>query len=241
MHRFFLPPECFSAGSVAFPPPQAHQLREVLRLRPGDRVVALDNSGWEHEVELLELGKSAATGAILDKRLCPSEPEIKIALFQALLKNDRFEFVLQKGTELGVSAFVPLLSERYVAREPNLARYDRWQRIIAEAAEQSQRGRLPALEPPRPFAEACRQASSLALIPWEGERTLSLHQALEGSTKPEAVSLFIGPEGGFTAGEIEMARACGLVPVSLGRRILRAETAALAAISAVLYHCGEMG
>jgi len=241
VHRFFLAPECFGPGSVTFPTPQARQLRQVLRLQAGDQVIVLDNSGWEYRVELEEMGKAAVRGIIRERRPSRGEPGLKITLFQALLKGDRLEFVLHKGTELGIAAFVPLRSQRCIAQGPTPAKYGRWRRIIAEAAEQSGRGRLPALEPLQDFPQACRSAPGLALIPWEGERGMSLRQALEKCPGSKQVSLFIGPEGGFTSAEIELARSCGLLSVSLGERILRAETAGLVAATVILYHYGELG
>jgi len=164
----------------------------------------------------------------------------------------KFEYVLQKCTELGVVEFVPLITERCVISDLNTAetKLGRWRWIIQEAAEQSRRGRLPSLRPSMLFPQACdqaRQRGGLALAPWEEEGQISLRQVLrtapeghEKSWPPLTISLFIGPEGGFSAAEVELARRYGLLPVTLGPRVLRAETAGLVAAAAILYDQGDL-
>jgi 16S rRNA (uracil1498-N3)-methyltransferase len=150
--------------------------------------------------------------------------------------------VLEKGTELGVAAFVPVLSSRSLIRpsEASSARLERWRRVVVEAAEQSGRCRLPEISPPLTFAEACASAAGLRILPWEGETEASLSDVLAGEKKRDAVSLFIGPEGGFPPEEVELARQQGVRTVSLGRRILRAETAAIVAAALILHELGEL-
>ena len=172
-HRFFLPPESFRGDgapeSVVFPAPIAHQLRTVLRLRPGARAIVLDDSGWEYEVELIALQGSHAVARVCEKRETASEARVSLVLYQGMLKGQHFEWILQKGTELGVSAFVPTETQRSVARatERWASKRARLERIIREAAEQSGRGRLPRLADPLSFVDACREAAAcdLALIP----------------------------------------------------------------------------
>lgn len=250
-HRFFVAPGCFRGTQVTIAGPQAHQIARVLRLRPGDKIVVLDDSGWQAEVELTALSAEAVVGLVLRRTLVRSEPYTKLTLFQALLKGDKFEFVLQKGTELGVSGFVPMVTDRCIVAnlgEADGHKFSRWQRVIREAAEQSGRGKLPMLHPVLLFPQACERVRGLALIPWEEEKGAGLRQVLRehfppqpGSQRPFSVSVFIGPEGGFTPAEITTARSYGILPVSLGRRVLRAETAAIATAAAVLYEAGELG
>ncbi|MFC1944824.1 RsmE family RNA methyltransferase [Chloroflexota bacterium] len=241
MYRFFLSPQCIDGSRVTLGGDLVHQLRHVLRLRAGSCIVVLDDSGWEYEVELGETG--GGRSSVVSSSRSAGEPVVGITLYQALLKGSNFEFVLQKCTELGVSAFVPISCERCVASAPRRERVARWRSIIREAAELSGRGRLPELRPQLPFAEALRSAVGPSLIPWEEESLVGIGEAVrplvEGGAG--AVNIFIGPEGGFPSGEVDMARERGIVPVSLGRRLLRAETAALAAATAVLYEYGEMG
>jgi 16S rRNA (uracil1498-N3)-methyltransferase len=245
-HRFFLPPASISQGQVIFPPDLAHQLHDVLRMHPGARVTVLDNAGQEYEVELEQVQRDRATGHVRAQWAVQAEPGTSITLYPCLLKGERMEWVLQKGTELGVCAFVPLLSERTVARDAGRManKRPRWERIIREAAEQSHRGRLPALHAPLFFAQACQesaQAHDLSLIPWEEETRDDLAGVLRArDRRPAHIGLFIGPEGGFAADEIALARRWGMQVVTLGPRILRAETAALAAVAIILSEMGEM-
>ena len=249
MHRFFVPPDCISGDVVMLPAPVARQLARVLRSRPGDRIVVLDNSGCEYGVILDEVSPDRATGTVADRSLSEGEPATRITLYQAVLKADRFEFVLQKGTELGVSRFVPVLCARSVPRQRGkdwaASRLPRWHKITTEAAEQSRRGRLPALDRPMEFSAACEDVEGLALIPWElheatGLRTALAQHIAEGNID-STVSVFIGPEGGFTDEEVALAISRGITPVTLGKRVLRAETAGIASVAAILYELGELG
>ena len=250
MVRFFLPPKAFAGEEVRVTEPALlHHLRDVLRLRPGDTVVFLDNTGWEYETALLAIEAELATGQVRQRRLCAHEPRTKVTLYQAVLKGERFEWALQKGTELGVGVFVPLLTERCIvqnATQLSRRKLLRWEKIIQAAAEQSRRGRLPPLQPLSllaPAYEQVQRSGSLALIPWE-EGGMPIREALEEAGRghtPFSVALFIGPEGGFSPAEVQQARDYGLVPVSLGPRILRAETAGLIAAAAILYELGDLG
>ena len=249
MHRFFVPQDQIDGKNVTLTGDVAHQLARVLRARPGEEIVVLDGSGWEYLVTLEDISPREVRGRLSERRPSRGEPETKVTLYQGVLRSDRFEFVLQKGTELGVSAFVPVFCERSVSQDtgPEWAtgRYARWRKILSEAAEQSNRGRVPALEPHLEFPDACQAARGLSLIPWENEDTTGLKTALERldsevSPTPD-VSVFIGPEGGFTEREVERARDRGIVPVSLGARVLRAETAAIATATVIMYELGELG
>jgi 16S rRNA (uracil1498-N3)-methyltransferase len=181
------------------------------------------------------------------RRAVHTEPHRSLTLYQCLLKGDRFEWVLQKGTELGVSRFVPVLSQRTVLRDPLRVekKRPRWEQIIREAAEQSHRGHLARLAPPLAFPEACEQgaaAHDLALIPWEEATEPGLLSLLSGLPSPvQRVALVIGPEGGFTRAEVDAAQRHGLQVVTLGPRVLRSETASVAALAIVLSALGEMG
>jgi 16S rRNA (uracil1498-N3)-methyltransferase len=245
----------------------------VLRLHPGERIILLDDSGWEFETELRAVKPDQVEGRVLVKRLARGEPRIKISLYQGVLRAARFEFVLQKATELGVVEFVPTITARTIVGQMDAVRKKRkrWERIIREAAEQSRRGRLPRLQEPMFFATACtraQQGGGLSLLPWEEARHgqgLSLGQALreadpftvnlfvgpeEGFTAEESdlaehygvrlVNLFIGPEGGFSQEEVDLAHRHGISAVTLGERVLRAETAAVVAVAIVLHEMGDL-
>jgi len=243
MHRFFIPREWFDGTRVNIGEEAARQIVNVLRLQPGDRIVVLDNTGAEFEVVLEKLSKDAVSGRIEKRTVSRNEPRVKITLYQSLLKADKFEYVLQKGTELGVNAFVPVQSARCVAKAESAEKRIRWQKIIQEAAEQSERAQLPELRATVAFNQACVTVSGLSVMFWEEETYRSLAKILR---KPdlkviEAINLFIGPEGGYTEKEAAHAREHGILTASLGKRILRADTAGLAAITAVLYDQGELG
>lgn len=246
MHRFFVPPAWINGQVARLEGDVARQVARVLRMSPGDEIILLDNSGSEYRVSLTGLHRDTVEGDVLSVANGRGEPSVHVTLYQGMLKGKGFEWVLQKGTEIGVTTFVPLVCRRSVPEERHdrhSARFPRWDKIVAEAAEQSGRCFLPRVEPPISFEDACdsvRDSTCVSLIPWELEEATDLRSALQG-TESQRVNIFIGPEGGFEDREIEHARSCGIRSVSLGRRILRSETAAIATLAAVLYELGEMG
>lgn len=246
MHRFFVHPEQISQGRVQFTPEQSRQMTAVLRMQAGERLAVLDNGGWLYDVQLESVRPSEAVAAIRSRRLAPGEPRTKVTLYPALLKSDKLEFVWQKCTELGVAAFEPTVTARCnVGANVSAGKTTRWEKIIAEAAEQSERGRLPQLRPVTLFPQATEQARGLSFIAWERGGAPSLREGLAGplatgSQRPFSINLFIGPEGGFTTEEIELARSYGIIPVSLGPRILRAETASIVGATLILAYAGDL-
>ena len=250
MHRFFIPPHWIDEDKVIIRGDQAHQLYHVLRSKLGDRIVVLDNSGWEYEVQLQHLSKEAVEGRILVCRPSSLIPKYNLTLFQAVLKGNKFDFILQKGTEIGITDFVPILCQRCIVTESepvNSRKMQRWQKIIREAAEQCRLGKLPQIHPTLSFEQACQKAVGFSLIPWEEEKSTSLRSLLHSDiflqqiTGPPKINVFIGPEGGFSREEVDLSRSYGIIPVTLGSRILRAETAGLVAATIVLYELGELG
>ena len=242
-HRFFIPKNCITPPVVQLPADVARQVKTVLRMQPGDKIVVLDNSGTAWQVKLTEVSKSAVRGQIVDQQPAAGEPELHLTLYQGTLKAQKFEWVLQKGTELGVSRFVPTICQRSVVRDRNvlLKKHNRWLQIVREAAEQSGRGKLPELQPAMSLAEALTDAQSaeLVLMPWEEATGVSLSTALAEPTAA-TIALFIGPEGGFAAIETTNAQRAGVNLITLGPRILRAETAGLVACAAIMYQAGEL-
>ncbi len=254
MYRFFVAPEVVQSEPIVLTGQPAHRIGRVLRMQPGDHVLLLDNSGWAYETELTHFEAEQVQGRVVRKVLAKGEPRAKITLYQALLKGHGFETVLEKCTEVGVSEFVPLLCERCVVgslMDLEGRRSQRWERIVRGAAEQSRRGRLPRLAPVTMWPLACQRArrTDLSLLPWEEETGLSLRRALERSpageevasrSRPYSISLFVGPEGGLTPEEVQVARSNGIQVITLGPRILRADTAGLVAASAILYALGDL-
>ncbi|MCL4298162.1 MAG: 16S rRNA (uracil(1498)-N(3))-methyltransferase [Anaerolineae bacterium] len=245
-HRFFIPSHWLTPPTVTLSGETARQIQTVLRLRPGDEITVLDNSGLEWQVRLTGLRKNEVQGQIISRQQAQGEPRLQLTLYQGMLKAQKFEWVLQKGTELGISRFVPTLCQRSVIGKADdvAGKQARWERIIQEAAEQSGRGQLPRLEPALSLAAAIKAASQptgpapLLIMPWEEASDLTLKNVL-AEAKPAAAGVFIGPEGGFTATEADLALEAGVRLVTLGPRILRAETAALAVCAAILYEMGE--
>lgn len=243
MHRFFIAPDQLSGARVRFADDQAHQMRRVLRLRPGDRVMALDGRGKVYEVVLEEVTNARVIGHATATAEATGEPAARLTLYQSLLRREKFEWVLQKGTELGVAAFVPVITRRSLVRDAEDVtpeKLSRWQRIIREAAEQSGRGLLPELRPTLSFSDATQaaRAADRALIAYEGDAPHTIRDALQSA--PRSVALFIGPEGGYEPEEVDEAVAAGAVAVTLGRRILRTETAAVVGAALILHELGEM-
>jgi 16S rRNA (uracil1498-N3)-methyltransferase len=244
MHRFFLSPSSIQAGVVHFTEPISRQMVQVLRLKPDALVTVLDGQGREYQVRLTDLSAQASEGQIESERQASGEPETLLTLYLCLTQREKFEWMLQKCTEVGASRFVPVISSRSLVQDARdvISKYDRWQRILQEAAEQSYRGKVPVLESPLRLEEAvnlAKQTGACCIIPWEEEKTLSLQQALKMRPAREVI-LLIGPEGGFSQEEVASAQAANFLSVTLGNRILRMETAAVVASALVLYELGEM-
>ena len=245
MQRFFIPhPTGYQIDQViTFPDELAHQIRSVLRMSVGGMVFVLDNEGGLYEVALTAVTRTHVTGKVLAKQTAPGELAVKITLFQSLTKRDKFEWILQKGTELGVDAFVPIVTQRSLVQDVKIKsnKLTRWQKIVTEAAEQSHRGKCPTVANPSKLDDAIEQSRNfdLALIAWVAEKQESLKSILQQHPDAKTIALFIGPEGGFTEEEVENGRNAGIIPFTLGNRILRTETAALAATTIILHESGE--
>ena len=246
MHRFFVPKEFESGEKILFSNEQSTQISRVLRLGSGDLVVVFDGSSYEKTVRLDLVDRHSCTGTIIKRRKGNSEPRVKVTLYQALIKADRFEYTLQKGVEIGITGFSPIISSRTQPFRLSSSRITRWRKIIVESAEQSGRVILPALAEPVSLDKAFKTSSGLKLIPWENETQVGIREVLRkqdvAAMKEDAkVSIFIGPIGGFSCEEIQAAKNNGVIPVSLGKRVLRSETAGIATAVGVLYESGDMG
>ena len=225
MHRFFITPEDkvsekqFTITSSEL----VHQWTRVLRFEPGEQVVLLDGLGKEYISTISEFNKKEITGVMNEVRDGKGEPKFHLTLAQSLLKNtDKVEWVLQKGTELGVSAFILLSTDR-TERKHGIKR-ERSERIIQEAAEQSGRAKIPALLDETAFREIFKNNSFVIVPHPEGAQTFSELKKAVGAL-PADVMVCVGPEGGFSPEEIEYAREQGAHIISLGNRVLRSETA----------------
>ena len=248
MHRFFISPSCIERNAVYFPMEVSRQIATVLHLKAGQKVIALDNSGSEYEVELEIVAPRTTEGRVLASRPAQSEPRTRLELYLGLTQREKFEWMLQKCTEVGAAGFTPLITSRSLVQSAEEAhsKQERWQRILQEAAEQSGRGVLPLLRPALRWEEALAQLRVRGLpglVAWEGETALRIPQALAQIRQAGASSLplgvFIGPEGGLSEAEVALARDSGVLPVTLGRRVLRMETAAVVAAAIILHELGD--
>jgi 16S rRNA (uracil1498-N3)-methyltransferase len=246
LNRFFISASNIEGDRIRLSPEQSHQVCHVLRLKSGDTIIVLDDSGTEYDVTLMTVCRTKTIGQVTSKHRARGEPTAEVVLFQSLLVREKFEWVLQKGTEIGVAQFVPVLTGRSLVWTKTIEenKLDRWRRILTEAAEQSHRGRIPQLEPIIPLDEAVLRLRDYdrCIIAAPSDRAATLHDTLQGiAYSPPSVAVMIGPEGGFTEEEVALACDKGAVRVGLGPRILRTETAAIVACALTLYELGEMG
>jgi 16S rRNA (uracil1498-N3)-methyltransferase len=257
VRRFTLAPERIDGGHVRFDRDESRHISRVLRLRPGDTVLATDGAGHDYTVRLETVGE-AATGTVLGVVARAADSALRLTLVQSVPKGDKMELIVRAATELGVARVVPVLTERtIVALEPGRwrERARRWQRVAKEAAKQCGRAVIPPVDAPRPLAEflAAAEPAELRLCFWEsaaqaGEgagqaRSLgtTLAASLPRSLPPDArVLLLVGPEGGLARAEVESARARGFAVVGVGPRILRTETAGPALIAILQNKFGDM-
>lgn len=239
--RFFVPPEALRDEHVRLSDPDlARQLGRVLRLAPGDHVLLLDGLGMAAEVELTAIERDGVTGTVVRREAASGEPPVHLTLYLPLMRAERFEWAVQKGVELGARRLAPTHCARSLpADRSDARRLERWRRIAREAAEQSCRGVLPEVGAVQSFEAAVESAAGadLALLLWEGQapHLRSVLRAYRGAWAGRAIHILSGPEGGITPDELTCARERGIIPVSLGARVLRAETAPIAATAMVLY------
>jgi 16S rRNA (uracil1498-N3)-methyltransferase len=244
MRRFTLAPERSAGGRVVFDADESRHLARVLRLRPGDTVVATDGAGRDYTVRLERVG-ATATGTILAEATGVPASPLAITLVQGVPKGDRMEAIVRAVTELGVSRVWPALCERTVVRREPAGWRDRarrWQRVAREAAKQSGRAVIPEVEAPRPLLGwlAAGAPADLGLCLWEGGGA-PLGTVMERAGGPRSALLVVGPEGGLAPAEVEAASTRGLTVVSLGPRVLRTETAGPAVVAILQSRFGDLG
>jgi len=231
-YRFFIEPKNLQADRVKINDKDLiHQINKVLRLNTGDQIILLDNSGFEYLVNLEKNGQEVE-GKIIKKTKNENEPNKKIILCQSLLKNDHFEQVLKFGTNLGISKFIPIISQRSIIKEINSSRKQRFQSIIREAAEQSCRGILSELSAPifiENLREEIKNQPGFKLIAWEEEKNKTIKDFQSQIRDSQNIYILIGPEGGFDQSELILAKEIGFESFSLGKLILRSEIAGLVA------------
>jgi 16S rRNA (uracil1498-N3)-methyltransferase len=241
MNHFFIAPQHIQVSRVLFPSDVSHQIVRVLRLKMESTVMVLDNHGHQYEVRLEKLDTQQCIGKIVQALIIETEPETRLHLMVAMTQREKFEWILQKSCEIGVHKITPIMSERSIQIPASdfQKKKERWERILKEAAEQSRRGLIPVLNAPLQIQAAFHDPAPIRLIAWENEQNRRLNDIFENQNSSE-ISLLIGPEGGFGEPEIQAAQSKGWIPFSLGKRILRMETAAIVACALILHQRGEI-
>ena len=242
MTRFFVEPEELLPDFLVLTGENA-QHAKVLRLRCGESVLVCDGQGNECLCTISDVSQNQISLVVQKRQVSESEPCVQVSVYMAFPKADKLEHVIQKATELGAYEIVAFPSSRCVSRpdEKSLKKkVERWQKIAASAAEQSGRGRIPQIVTVSSYRAALERASQadLALLFYENEQSTTLKMALSQGSY-HTVSLLTGPEGGLDISEVDQAQSAGLKVCTLGKRILRCETAPLCALSAVMYDAGE--
>ena len=246
MSTFFVTPDAITPPTIRMTGDLLHHLRDSLRLRPGDSLTLNDGCGTRYRVEVTHVDSQSIDSRIIDQQTEPVRRTSPIVLGQSLIKGDKMDWVIQKATELGIATLVPIHSTHSVIK-PNPERLEhqrsRWERIARDAAQQSERWTVPTIAGPVALSQICRQ---YALAPLKGilaERSSgpSLATIPLPQDHQHPIVLLVGPEGGWTAAEQHLAQQHGFLPLTLGPRILRAETAAIAALSILQSRLDEMG
>lgn len=239
MHRFFIDPSQLTSTTATITGEEARHLRQVLRLKVGERIELFDGYGTRIEAQIDNLAKDKVVATILTSESFTATPPF-VHLGQALLKGKKMDLVVQKATELGIHGIHPFTSEFCTAKETSGGKDQRWDRIVMEACKQSGQALPPRCEAVTDFTGLLAQASAFdcKIILWEKEASRPL--AFPASPPIESVLVLVGPEGGFAEREVAAAMEAGFTPVTLGRRILRAETASLAAMAIVQYLLGNL-
>ena len=246
MSTFFVDLDAITPPTIRMVGDLLRHLRDSLRLHPGDFLSLNDGCGTRYRVEVTHVTSHAIDSRIIDQQIEPARKTSPIVLGQALIKSDKMEWVIQKATELGVDTLVPIHSAHSVIK-PRPERLDhqrtRWERIARDAAQQSERWTIPTIANPVDLVQVCRQYASAPVkgLLVERSRGCSLGTMPLPQDQQHPIVLLVGPEGGWTADEQRLAQEQGFLPLTLGPRILRAETAAIAALSILQSRLDEMG
>lgn len=239
MAWFFTDTELESSAAVLTGETAVH-IEKSLRMKPGEEITLCTPAQMQCTGKIRSISGGQVVVQITEKKPCEQEPDVQITLYQALPKGDKMELIIQKCVELGIYEIVPVVSARCISRPDEktlVKKQQRWQKIAVQAAMQSRRGQIPRVRMPKSFAQAVQEANhDLLMLFYEcgGEPVRSLLQQ-----KPETIGMFIGSEGGFEEAEVQQVLQKNGKTATLGRRILRAETAPLAALSVLMYETGN--
>ena len=241
MSHFFINSSQITGDILTIVGDDVNHMKNVLRMRSGEAFTAADENGIFYHCEVDTLDKQQVNAVILDKEQGGSELSSKIYLFQGLPKSDKMELIIQKAVELGAYEIIPVVTKRAIVKldaKKESSKLKRWQAIAEGAAKQSGRMLVPQISEVKSFAEALQMAKELDVnvIPYECARGMDGTREIFGNIKPGmSVGIFIGPEGGFEESEVKKAQELSVKPVTLGKRILRTETAGLTTLSILMY------
>lgn len=245
MAKFFVEPKQVLETEIQIVGSDVNHIKNVLRLPVGKNITISDRQGHEYECIIKAINVDAIIAQIVNIKNSDTEPTVKTVLFQSLIKGERMDFVLQKSVEIGVTQIVPLMTSRCVVKlesEKKLqAKIERWQKIAESAAKQSRRGIVPEIMMPMTMQEAVQYAQQqleVSCIPYELESAHFIKDFLR-PLRCHSIGVFIGPEGGFTEEEVALATKTDIQAVTLGRRILRSETAGIVTLANIMYEMGE--
>ncbi len=246
MPKFFVTQDKITENQIIIDTEDVAHISRVLRLGIGDHVTVCDSHGTDYEAEIAEMEQKQIVCSITEKRASESEPNIKVTLFQGLPKASKMEYIIQKTTELGISEIVPVKLSRCVVKIDNKKderkKLDRWQKISEAAAKQSGRGIVPQISEIMTLDEVIKRSKEFDLffVPYECEEQKMLKEVLLSRSDIKTVGFIIGPEGGFDPAETEKLRENGIDTITLGKRILRTETAGEAVLAMTMYEIGDI-
>lgn len=241
MQRFFVTPDQVGVGKIRIQGSDVNHMKNVLRMRPGEEVMVSDGNNRQYRCRVEDYPEGEAVLAILEAGLVDTELPSRIYLFQGLPKQEKMELIVQKAVELGVCQVIPVQTRRCVVKldaKKAAKKVQRWQQIAESAAKQAGRGYIPAVSEVMTFQEALAfsEALDIRLIPYElADGMEGTRKILDGIRPGQSVGIFIGPEGGFEKEEVGRAVEAGALPITLGKRILRTETAGIAVLSILMY------
>jgi len=242
MHRFYVNANQIQNEIITITGPDVNHIKNVLRLKAGEEIVICNGQGKDCYCIISKVSETEIINNIQSVRDTDTELKSKITLFQGLPKKDKMELIIQKAVELGVYEIVPVMTKRVIVKledkKKEEKKLERWQAIAESAAKQSRRGIIPQIKPVQTYAEAMKYAKTLgiSLIPYENAEGMRYTKAVIGGLGDySSIGVFIGPEGGFEEVEVAKAQEQGMIPITLGKRILRTETAGLAVLSMMIF------
>lgn len=241
MYRFYVDPDQTGDSKIKITGSDVNHIKNVLRMKPGENIIVCNGQGKDFYCIITEISDDVVLTEVVKVSVTDTELDGKIYLFQGIPKKDKMEFIIQKAVELGIYEIIPVMTKRTVVKledkKKEQKRIERWQAIATSAAKQSNRGIIPKVRNIMYFEEALNLALNMdcKMIPYENAKDITkTRDIIQNTPKANSIAIFIGPEGGFEEEEIKRAAETGFLPLTLGRRILRTETAGLAILSMIM-------